>query len=87
LSGPDQKGPAADEAQLMPNALIQTGALSIALNAEMMQFYSSGIMDPFFPSTECNPTSLNHAVLLVGYGSETSVIYGTVRMRFESLFA
>lgn len=47
-------------------ALVETGPLSVALDADMLQFYSKGVYNPWF----CDPTSLNHAVLLVGFGSE-----------------
>lgn len=54
--------------------LIKLGPLSVALNAELLQFYHHGIFDP--PSFVCDPKNLDHAVLLVGYGSEKS-IFGT----------
>jgi len=76
LSGPDQQKGPADEAKLMPNVLMSSGPLSIALDATMFQFYYSGVMSPFFPNWECDPTSLDHAVLLIGWGSETSMIWG-----------
>ncbi|XP_048752237.1 cysteine proteinase 1-like [Ostrea edulis] len=54
--------------------LIKIGPLSVALNAELLQFYHHGIFDP--PSFACNPKSLDHGVLIVGFGSEKS-IFGT----------
>jgi cathepsin F len=80
LSGPDQKGGPADEKVTMANVLMQTGPLSIALDAGFLfQFYFGGIMNPFFPDYECDPTSLDHAVLLVGWGVEGSTPYWIVK--------
>lgn len=53
--------------------LMSIGPLSIALNAEMLQFYHKGIFDPII----CDPKNLDHAVLLVGFGVEKSKIFGT----------
>lgn len=53
--------------------LMEHGPLSVALNAQLLQFYFRGVFDPFL----CNPKALNHAVLLVGWGVEQSKIFGT----------
>jgi len=76
LSGPNQQGAPADETTLMPTVLMQNGPLSIAIDADMVEDYSSGIIDPYFPDEECDPTSLDHAVLIVGWGVESSEIFG-----------
>ena len=55
----------------MRQYLIEHGPLPIALNANPVQFYSSGVLDP----TNCNKNALNHAVLLVGYDIEADVPY------------
>jgi cathepsin F len=47
--------------------LVETGPLSIGINAEWMQTYTSGVSDPWF----CDPTSLDHGVLIVGYGVQS----------------
>lgn len=52
--------------------LMNYGPLSIALNAELLQFYHHGVFDPYF----CDPKNLDHAVLLVGFGVENSKIFG-----------
>ncbi len=52
-----------------------TGPLSVALNAEMLQFYHKGVFNPIL----CNPKNLDHAVLLVGWGKEDSKLYWIVK--------
>ncbi|KAF0982077.1 hypothetical protein FDP41_011938 [Naegleria fowleri] len=52
-----------DESQ-MAAWLAANGPISIAINAEWLQYYTSGISDPWF----CNPQDLDHGVLIVGYG-------------------
>ena len=47
--------------------LYETGPLAIALNADPLQTYSSGILDK--TSAQCPTSGINHAVLLVGYGT------------------
>jgi len=69
FSGPNP----ADEDQL--RAHIHTnGPVAIALDALLLQFYWSGIVDPFFPNLECDPNSLDHALLIVGWGQENNWI-------------
>jgi len=60
----------ADETTLMPTFLVNVGPLSIALNADLLMDYSSGIVNPS-TSADCDPTSLDHAVLIVGYGTDS----------------
>ena len=48
--------------------LIKNGPLSIGINAQWMQFYSSGIADPLV----CDPKKLDHGVLIVGFGVENN---------------
>ncbi|EGB11133.1 hypothetical protein AURANDRAFT_22129 [Aureococcus anophagefferens] len=57
----------AEYEDLMHVALVKNGPLSLAFNANGMEFYAGGV-DHHFP---CDPTALDHAVLLVGYGTET----------------
>jgi len=66
---------AANEDQ-MAAYLVQTGPLAIAMDADILQDYDSGIVDPWFPNWDCDPTSLDHALLIVGYGVESSEIWG-----------
>ena len=46
--------------------LYETGPLAIALNADLLMEYKSGII--LSDVSECDPDVINHAVVLVGYG-------------------
>ena len=50
--------------------LYETGPLAIALNADPLQTYSSGVLD--LTSARCPTSGINHAVTLVGYGYDSS---------------
>ena len=65
--GAEEFSPVDEEA--MKEFLYQTGPLAIALNATPLQFYMGGIAD--YGSWICDPSGINHAVTLVGYGSES----------------
>jgi cathepsin F len=60
----------ADEDQ-MAAYLVANGPISIAMDALILEDYSSGIIDPYFTSS-CDPTQLDHALVIVGYGTETT---------------
>jgi len=72
-------GPKAAKEDDMLAYLFQNGPLSVALNADLLMEYSYGVIDPYFPSWECNPAQLDHAVLIVGFGEETSAVWGTTK--------
>ena len=77
----DWKHTTQDEASIAAD-LMNYGPLSVALNAELLQFYFRGVFDPFV----C-PKTLNHAVLMVGWGVRQSKIFGnkpywTVKNRY-----
>jgi cathepsin F len=57
--------------------LMIVGPLSVALNAVKLQFYHKGIFEPL----ECDPTALDHAVLMVGWGVENSKPFWTIKNR------
>jgi len=64
-----------DEAEIA-SVLASTGPLSVALNAQTLQFYKKGVFSPKL--LPCNPKNLDHGVLIVGYGTD-SVDYWTVK--------
>lgn len=62
--------------------LYSQGPLSVLLDATQLQYYQSGIWNGHVDAMPvgCSKTSLNHAVLLVGYGvSEEGVKFWTVK--------
>jgi len=65
-----------DEGQIAA-FLVANGPLSVALNAGLVEDYTTGIIDPWFPTEECDPTTLDHAVLIVGYGVDTEFDFDT----------
>jgi cathepsin F len=67
-------GPAKEDQ--MAALLYSHGPLAIALDADVLQYYYSGIVDPWFPDWECDPTVLDHALVIVGWGVEDSEIFG-----------
>ena len=64
--------------------LYETGPLAIALNADPLQTYTSGILD--VTSARCPISGINHAVLLVGYGydSSTKIDYWLIKNSWGS---
>jgi cathepsin F len=51
------------------------GPVTIGINANPMQTYIRGIDNP----SNCSPIMLNHAVLIVGWGTENGVDYWTIK--------
>ena len=57
--------------------LYETGPLGIALNGNCLQTYTSGIID--LSESQCPPSGINVAALLVGYGVSNGIPYWLVQ--------
>ncbi|XP_026091600.1 cathepsin L1-like [Carassius auratus] len=68
--------PAGDE-QALADAVATIGPITVAIDADHISFlfYSSGI----YKESRCNPNNLNHAVLVVGFGSENGKDYWIIK--------
>jgi len=62
---------------VMKEALVKLGPLSIQANANPMMGYTSGIID--LDELQCDQTDLDHVLQLVGYGTENGVDYWKIR--------
>ncbi|XP_022821239.1 cathepsin L1-like [Spodoptera litura] len=60
----------------------KTGPISIAIQADGLQTYTNGI----FPDEHCNVGSINHGVLLVGYGVEKDVPFWIIKNSWGEKF-
>lgn len=62
------------------SALYNHGPISVGVNAnEDWQLYSKGIYNPSENACDSSTTSMDHGVILVGYGSEDGLDYWIVR--------
>ena len=62
--------------------LYANGPLPVAINAKPLQTYRSGILN--LNAASCSPTILNHAVVIVGYGTENGVDYWILKNSWGS---
>jgi len=68
--------------QAIFDALAKVGPIVIALDATPMQSYSRGIDNP--SNCEDSPYSINHAVTIVGYGTENGVDFWKIKNSWGS---
>ena len=76
LGDPDETWSPVDEDEIK-EYLYAKGPLAIALNADPLQFYWGGIINK--SKSQCDPEGMDHAVTLVGYGTENGTPYWLVR--------
>jgi len=63
--------------EVIKQLVYENGPFAIAINATPLQFYWGGIFNPW--SWMCDPASLNHGVLLVGYGVDGTTNYWIIK--------
>merc|ERR1711998_301432 len=65
-----------DYEDMMATALLKNGPLSVAINANGMEYYEAGSIST---STPCDPTTLDHGVLAVAYGVQDDTDYWVIK--------
>jgi len=68
----------------MTRELIKYGPLSIGLNADLLQMYTGGVMDP--DEVDCDPNALDHGVAIVAFGVDDGMKYWTIRNSWGSMW-
>jgi len=68
--------PGTNEVTIM-NYVYTNGPLAVAVNADPLQYYTSGIIN--LNAASCSPTNLDHAVQIVGYGTGSGLPYWIVK--------
>lgn len=71
---------AAEDEDALLDAVANVGPVAVEMNASHLSDYSSGI----FQDESCPPHALNHAVLIVGYGSDNGQDYWIVKNSWGS---
>ena len=74
--GPEGTWSPCDENE-MKEYLYQHGPLMAGLNASPLQTYMGGIID--LDAKRCDPYQINHAAVVVGYGTEGGIDFWTVK--------
>lgn len=69
---------------ILKNILYLNGPLIITINASTWKYYIDGIYQP--TSKSCNPLQSNHAVLLVGFGSENGINFWKIKNNWGDLW-
>lgn len=64
----------ADE-ELLRKGLYKNGPIAVAINAEKLMMYTGGIID----ETDCDPEALDHAVFMIGYGTENGTDHWIIK--------
>jgi cathepsin F len=72
LSGPNK----ANETE-MAAFLVANGPISMAMDAGILQTYTSGIIKP--SANDCSKTQLDHALVIVGFGTQGTTEFWIVR--------
>jgi cathepsin F len=67
---------------VMAQALFKSGPMVIGIDAEPMQDYVGGIDQP--PECESKAQDLNHAVVIVGYGTENGVDFWKIKNSWDT---
>lgn len=70
----------------LKKALVENGPISVAINAspKTLTFYSNGVLDD--PKCKGDEDSLNHAVLLVGYGKIRGKEYWLIKNSWSTYY-
>jgi len=63
---------------MMQQVLVTYGPLSVGVNADPLKYYFGGIINPDSPD-DCDPSGIDHAVTVTGYGHEGDVPYWEIR--------
>ncbi|CAL9691556.1 unnamed protein product [Knipowitschia caucasica] len=73
--------PSGDE-RMLASVVANVGPVAVAVNAGLLSFhlYKGGI----YSDPKCNPNSINHAVLIVGYGTDKGQDYWLVKNSWGS---
>jgi len=68
----------------MTRVLVKYGPLSIGLNADLLQMYTGGVMDP--DEMDCDPDMLDHGVAIVAFGVDDGMKYWTIRNSWGNMW-